>query len=121
MIGYVTVGTNDLKRAATFYDALANELGGARAMESDRYIGWGTKSGPMLLAIAPFDGSPATPGNGTMTALAVKARAQVDRLHALALSLGGKDEGAPGLRGDTFYAAYFRDLDGNKLAAFVSG
>ena len=121
MIGYLTIGTNDLARAATFYDPIAKELGAGRVMESDRYIGWGAKGSPALLAIKPFNGQPATVGNGDMTALAAKDRAQVDRVHALALSLGGKDEGAPGLRGGSFYGAYFRDLDGNKLAVFFSG
>lgn len=121
MIGYVTVGTNDLARAATFYDPIAKELGGGRAMEMDKFIAWSGAGGPMIGAIMPFNGETATAGNGAMVAFAATDRAQVDRLHALALSLGGKDEGAPGLRGETFYAAYFRDLDGNKLAAFVSG
>jgi predicted lactoylglutathione lyase len=75
----------------------------------------------MIGVIIPFDGKPATVGNGVMAALAAKDRAQVDRVHALALSLGGKDEGKPGLRGDTFYGAYFRDLDGNKLAVYHIG
>ena len=121
MIGYATIGTNDLARAGPFYDAIAKELGATRTMESDRYIGWGSQGTAALLAIKPFDGSNAMPGNGSMPALAAKERAQVDRVHAVALSLGGKDEGAPGLRGGTFYAAYFRDPDGNKLAVFVSG
>lgn len=121
MIGYATIGTNDLPRAASFYDAIAKELGAARVMESDRYIGWGAKGRAALLAIKPFDGSAATSGNGAMTALSAQNREQVNRVHSVALSLGGKDEGAPGLRGETFYGAYFRDLDGNKLAVFVSG
>ncbi len=121
MIGYVTIGTNDLARAGTFYDAIAKEAGAKRVMESDRYIGWGSKGRAALLAISPFDGSPASVGNGNMPAIAVAERGQVDRIHALALSLGGKDEGAPGLRGETFYGAYFRDLDGNKLCVFKMG
>jgi predicted lactoylglutathione lyase len=68
--------------------------------------------------IKPIDGKPATVGNGSMVALAVQSPAQVDRLHKLALELGGKDEGAAGPRGDSFYAGYFRDLDGNKLNVF---
>jgi predicted lactoylglutathione lyase len=69
----------------------------------------------------PFDGQPATVGNGVMVALEAKDRAQVDRIHALALSLGGTDEGAPGERFPGFYAGYFRDLDGNKLNVYVMG
>jgi len=120
MIGYVTLGTNDLARAAGFYDAIAWELGIGRFMEMDNFVAWGApEGGASVGVIKPYDGQPATVGNGVMVALAAKDRAQVDRLHALALSLGGKDEGAPGLRGDNFYAAYFRDLDGNKLNVFV--
>jgi predicted lactoylglutathione lyase len=72
--------------------------------------------------LTPFDGKPATVGNGVMVALYVDSRAKVDALHARALELGGSDEGAPGPRGDSgFYAGYFRDLDGNKLNAFTMG
>lgn len=122
MIGYVTLGTNDLARATQFYDAIAAELGVGRMMETERFVAWGTPGGGAGLGITkPYDGGAATIGNGVMVALAAKDRAQVDRLHALALSLGGADEGAPGLRGENFYAAYFRDLDGNKLNAFTMG
>ncbi len=120
MIGYVTVGTNDLARAATFYDALLQEIGGTRAMEDARYIGWGGGAGsPMLLVMKPFDGKPATVGNGAMVALAAGSQAKVDALYAKAIALGAQDEGAPGNRGGTFYGAYCRDLDGNKLCFFV--
>lgn len=122
MIGYVTLGSNDRKRAATFYDALLGEIGAKRAMEDgDRFIGWSNGQGAMLAVIKPFDGSEATVGNGNMVALAVGSKANVDKLHAKALTLGGKDEGAPGLRGGNFYGAYFRDLEGNKLCAFHMG
>lgn len=120
MIGYVTLGTNDLARAARFYDAIAAELGTARMFETATSVAWGDPGGaPGIAVIAPFDGQPATAGNGTMVALEAKDAAQVDRLHALALAHGGTCEGAPGPRGDTFYAAYFRDPDGNKLNAFI--
>ena len=119
MIGYVTLGTGDLARAARFYDAIAAELGVARMMESDRFIAWGVPGGGAGLGETnPQDGGPATVGNGTMVALEARDPAQVDRLHALAMRLGAEDEGAPGPRGG-FYAAYFRDPDGNKLSAFV--
>ena len=123
MIGYVTVGTNDLPRAAKFYDALAAEMGTGRMMEFDSFIAWGTPGGSAgIAATAPFDGQPATVGNGVMVALEAVDQAQVGRLHAIALEQGGSDEGAPGPRGDGgFYAGYFRDPDGNKLAAFVMG
>ena len=123
MIGYVTVGTNDLPRAAKFYDALAAEMGTGRMMEFDSFIAWGTPGGSAgIAATAPFDGQAATVGNGVMVALEAADQAQVARLHAIALEQGGSDEGAPGPRGEGgFYAGYFRDPDGNKLAAFVMG
>ncbi len=76
---------------------------------------------PGLPIAVPFDGNPATAGNGVLVALEAKDKAQVDRIHRLALSLGGTDEGPPGPRGEGFYAAYSRDPDGNKLNAFVMG
>ena len=122
MIGYVTLGTNDIARAARFYDALLAELGGKRAMEMDSFIAWAAApDAPMVAVTKPFDGKPATVGNGVMVALAARSKAQVDAIHRKALELGGKDEGAPGPRGDGFYAGYFRDLDGNKLNAFFMG
>lgn len=122
MINYVTLGTNDLTRAAAFYDALMDEMGAARIAELDRLILWGRQPGtPMLGVCTPYDGKQATVGNGTMVAIGVEDRATVDRVHARALALGGTDEGAPGPRGEGFYGGYFRDLDGNKLVACVYG
>jgi catechol 2,3-dioxygenase-like lactoylglutathione lyase family enzyme len=122
MIGYVTVGTNDLARAAAFYDALLADVGMKRMMEFPRGIAWGSAPDrPMLAAMRPFDGEPATVGNGVMVALACADRAQVARVHAKALELGGVDAGAVGPRGDGFFAGYFRDLDGNKLNVFCMG
>jgi predicted lactoylglutathione lyase len=122
MIGYVTLGTNDIARAARFYDALLAELGAKRAMEMETFIAWATGPGqPMISVIKPYDKKTATVGNGVMVAIAANGKAQVDKIHRKALELGGKDEGAPGPRGDGFYAAYFRDLDGNKLNAFFIG
>ena len=122
MIGYVTVGTNDLPRAAQFYDALAAEMGTGRMMDFDTFIAWGTPGGAAgIAATKPFDGQPATVGNGVMVALEARDQEQVDRRYAIAMTHGGSDEGAPGPRGEGFYAAYFRDPDGNKLNAFVMG
>jgi catechol 2,3-dioxygenase-like lactoylglutathione lyase family enzyme len=123
MIGYVMLGTNDLKKAAAFYDKIAAEMGIGRYMESDTFVGWGSPDrGAGLGLTKPFDGKPMSVGNGVMVALAAEDKAQVDRIYRLALSLGGTDEGPPGPRGSAgFYAAYFRDLDGNKLNAFVMG
>ena len=122
MIGYVTLGTNDMARATRFYDALLAELGAKRTLEMERLIAWGPGAGaPMLAVCTPFDKKPATIGNGVMVALAATSKAQVDAIHRKALELGGRDEGAPGARGAGFYAGYFRDLDGNKLNAFFVG
>ncbi len=119
MIGYVTLGTNNIEQAAHFYDELLALQNAKRAMQNDRFIAWANAPGaPMVCVIKPFDGNAATPGNGNMTSLFVSDTAQVDALHAKALALGAKDEGAPGSRGDGFYGAYFRDLDGNKLCVF---
>ena len=122
MIGYTTFGTNDLPRAAAFYDELLALMGAKRFFDSAGGVGWGVaQDKPMVCVMKPFDGQPASVGNGTMVGLAVLEPAQVQALHAKALALGGKDEGAPGPRGEGFYAAYFRDLDGNKLAAVCMG
>ena len=122
MIGYVTVGTNDLERAARFYDALAAEIGTARMMEFDSFIAWGTAGGGAgIAATKPYDGNAASVGNGVMVAFEAKDNDQVQRLYDIALANGGTDEGAPGPRGEGFYAGYFRDPDGNKLNAFVMG
>ncbi len=122
MIGYVTLGTNDLPRAAAFYDALLAELGAKRLWDSPSGIGWGIgMDKPALAVMRPFDGQPATHGNGTMVALVVKQPAQVNMLHAKALALGATDEGAAGPRGGGFYCGYCRDLDGNKLNFFCMG
>lgn len=120
MIGYVTLGTNDREKSAKFYDALCGELGVARMMENEQFIAWGKAGGGAGIGITkPFDGNAATVGNGVMVALEAKDQAQVQRLYDIALANGGTDEGPPGDRGGGFYAAYFRDTDGNKLNAFV--
>jgi catechol 2,3-dioxygenase-like lactoylglutathione lyase family enzyme len=122
MIGYVTLGTNDLLRAAAFYDALLAEVGAKRIWDLGRGIGWGVaQDKPSLAVMTPFDGNAATVGNGVMVGLVVDSREKVNRVHAKALALGGKDEGPVGLRGETFYTGYFRDLDGNKLNVFCIG
>ena len=128
MLGYATIGTDDIDRARVFYDALLGEIGARRVMEFPQngftLYGVGERR-PGLAVTRPYNGEPAQPGNGTMVALAMDSREKVDRLHARALELGGSDEGAPGLRtpeGErAFYGAYFRDLDGNKLCAFCIG
>ena len=119
MIGYVTIGTNNLKDGVAFYDELLDVVGATRVLEGDNFVAWGTgPSSPALSLIEPFDKQPASVGNGTMIAIAVDAPEKVHAVHAKALELGGADEGAPGPRLAGFYAGYFRDLDGNKLNAF---
>jgi predicted lactoylglutathione lyase len=120
MIGYVTLGTNDLERAAGFYDSLLAVIGANRMMDEETFVAWATdQNSPSVAVSKPFNGESATVGNGVMVALQVDSEAMVGKLHAKAVELGGMDEGAPGPRGDAgFYAGYFRDLDGNKLNAF---
>ena len=128
MIGYVTLGTNDLDRARAYYDALLGEIGARRLMElpENGFTLYGTQFGRPGLAITrPYNRQPAVAGNGNMAAIPVDSREKVDSFHAKALELGGSDEGAPGLRSpegpQAFYGAYFRDPDGNKLCVFRLG
>ena len=119
MIGYITVGTNDLKKAVEFYDNLFAELGAGRFMEEERFVAWAVAPDqPAFSVCLPYDGNKATVGNGIMIALTVDSTQKVDALYAKAIELGGTDEGPPGARMDGFYAGYFRDLDGNKLNVF---
>jgi len=120
MIGYVMLGTNNKDRALKFYDEILKELGGKRFMENEKFTAYSSEHGkPGIGITTPFDGKPATVGNGTMVALNAETPEKVNAIYNKAISLGAKDEGKPGPRGDQgFYAAYFRDLDGNKLNAF---
>jgi predicted lactoylglutathione lyase len=122
MIGYVTLGTNDLPKAVAFYDALFGSIGIGRFMEQpDYFVAWvPAPDAPSVAVTKPFDKQAATVGNGVMVALFLRTRAEVDALYAKALELGATSEGAPGPRGEAggFYAGYFRDLDDNKLNAF---
>ena len=127
MIGYVTVGSNDLEKARSFYDALMPTLGAGRMFEfGDNFTMYGTGMGkPGFAVCKPYNGDSASVGNGNMTAIACDTRAKVDAIYSKAMELGATDEGAPGLRGEegpqAFYGGYFRDLDGNKLCAFRIG
>ena len=119
MIGYVTLGTNDIEKSAKFYDALLGEMGAKRMMEAETFIAWAVDpKQPAISVIKPNDGNAATIGNGVMVAIACDNPETVDKLYNKAIELGGKDEGPAGPRGDSFYAGYFRDLDGNKLNFF---
>ncbi len=131
MIGYVTLGSDDMPRARAFYDELLGGTVGAKRLmefgdEGGGFTMWGTGfDRPGIAVTNPYNKAPAMAGNGNMTAIAAASRAKVDEIHAKALELGGSCEGPPGLRGEegpqAFYGAYFRDLDGNKLAAFCIG
>lgn len=124
MIGFVLVGTNDLDRAALFYDEIFSALGAKRLYSMTNGctgVMYGAGDRPMLGVVLPFNGEPARPGNGDMVAFPTASIEEVERVHALAISLGGLDEGAPGPRGNgTAYCAYFRDPDGNKICVFCS-
>jgi predicted lactoylglutathione lyase len=122
MIGYSMVGSNDLEKAKAFYGTLLAELGANVLMDTGRAAFYGhAMSKPMFGVCIPYDKQPASPGNGSMVALPAGSRENVERLHAMAIALGASDEGAPGERMPGFYAGYFRDLDGNKLAFFHMG
>jgi predicted lactoylglutathione lyase len=119
MIGYVTLGVNDLDRAAAFYDAIAKVLGHGRLATSDRMVMWGTPgAGAMFCAIKPYDEGRATAGNGAMVGFTADTEEQVHKIYDNALANGGSDEGPPGARSETFYGAYFRDPEGNKLVVY---
>lgn len=120
MLAYTTLGTNDMQKACAFYDALLGEMGAKRLMDTDRIVLWGTSmAAPMFSVCKPWDGQPATVGNGVMVSIAAPNKDEVDRLYAKAIELGGTDEGEPGVRADAFYIGYFRDLDGNKINFFA--
>lgn len=123
MIAYVMVGTNSLEKAEAFYTELLSTVGMKKNAEysNDHSIWYANDGGtpPLFVVTKPNDGKTATFGNGTMVALSARSRDGVNKAHAKALSLGAKDEGAPGLRGGNFYGSYFRDHDGNKIAVFT--
>ena len=121
MIGYVTLGTNDLARATAFYDQLFATIGAGRLFETDTFVAWTTGPGqPGISVTKPFNGEPATVGNGTMVAIMLDSDEKVKDFYHKAIELGASCEGKPGPRPEMpgFYAGYFRDLDGNKLNAF---
>ena len=120
MLGYSTIGVNDMARATGFYDALLAEIGGKQLFGQDRIKFYGTGPGAAMLAVCiPYDEQTPNPGNGTMVAISGGDRAGVDKLYAKAVELGATDDGEPGERiPGVFYGAYVRDLDGNKLCFF---
>ena len=127
MIGYVTIGTNDCKRSVAFYDAALAPLGYAKTFEDGGWAGYGPdgkKEGFEIYIATPINSEPASYGNGSMLSFKATSRAAVEAFHAAGVGAGGKDEGAPGVRGDfnpPFYGAYVRDPEGNKLCAYFRG
>jgi uncharacterized glyoxalase superfamily protein PhnB len=119
MLGFVTVGTNNLKDAGVFYDTVLDVLGAKRSQVGERIIMWSGQSNTGSVAvITPFDKTPATAGNGTMLSLDAGDPETVQAVHAKAIEMGATDDSALGPRGTGgFYGGYFRDLDGNKLVA----
>ncbi len=121
MIGYVTIGTNDMEKATAFYDALLGEIGGKQLMGMDRIKFYGTGGeGAMLAVCIPYDEQAQNCGNGNMVAINAGDNETVAKLYAKAMELGATDEGEPGDRiPGVFHGAYVRDLDGNKLCFYV--
>jgi catechol 2,3-dioxygenase-like lactoylglutathione lyase family enzyme len=129
MIAYVTVGADDIARAKRFYSAFLPALGYALEEGPDglSYV-LPVEPGqsplpPDFYVKPPFDGRPASAGNGSMVAFEARNQNQVRVLHAAALAAGGSDEGQPGFRasyGPRFYVGYLRDPQGNKIALFSS-
>jgi len=121
MLGYATIGSNDFEKSKAFYDVLLADLGGKRIFASDRIQFYGSGQGGMLAVCKPYDEKTASPGNGAMIALQAPSKETVDKVYKIALAQGATDEGAPGQRLPTFYGAYFRDPDGNKVCVFKMG
>ena len=122
MLAYVTLGTNDIEKALAFYEPFMAELGAKKLFDNGRLHFFGTGMDKPMVAIgAPYDEKPATNGNGTMLALPVASREDVDRIYAKAIELGSPSEGEPGERMATFYGAYVRDPDNNKLCVCKIG
>ncbi len=120
MISHFNIGIKDLSKAEAFYNELLAIFNASQMFKTERSIFYSMGEGSSNLVInTPFNGEPASSGNGAMVAFTASETAQVDKLHAKALELGGSCEGAPGIReGYGIYAAYFRDPDGNKFGVF---
>jgi catechol 2,3-dioxygenase-like lactoylglutathione lyase family enzyme len=127
MIGYVTIGSNDIARSCAFFDAALEPLGYKRTFEGGGWAGYGPggkKEGLEIYIATPANGDKACLGNGSMLAFKAASRAAVDAFHAAGVAAGGTDEGAPGVRGEydpPMYMAYVRDPEGNKFAAYYKG
>ena len=121
MIGFVMIGTNDLNKAIKFYDTLLETIDLKRVITNEKYIGYSTKEKPKNIEFYvtnPVNKEKATYGNGTQISFVLKSKETVDKFYNLGIKLGGKDEGAPGIRSGDYYC-YIRDLDGNKICSFA--
>ena len=121
MIGFVMIGTNDLNKAIKFYDILLETIDLKRVITNEKYIGYSTKEKPKNIEFYvtnPVNKEKATYGNGTQISFVLKSKETVDKFYNLGIKLGGKDEGAPGIRSGDYYC-YIRDLDGNKICSFT--
>ncbi|MDA9646362.1 VOC family protein [Candidatus Pelagibacter sp.] len=121
MIGFVMIGTNDLSKATKFYDILLEVINLKRVITNDKYIGYSSKEKPEdieFYVTNPVNKEKATYGNGTQISFALKSKETVDKFYKLGIKLGGKDEGAPGIRSGDYYC-YIRDFDGNKICSFA--
>ena len=121
MIGFVMVGTNNLDKATKFYDTLLDVIELERVVTNEKYIGYASKEKPdeiEFYVTSPVNKEKATFGNGTQISFLINSKDLVNSFYNVGIKLGGKDEGAPGIRSDDYYC-YFRDLDGNKICAFT--
>ena len=121
MIGFVMVGTNNLDKAIKFYDTLLNTIELKRVVTNEKYAGFASKEKPAeveFYVTNPVNNEKANFGNGTQISFLVNSKDLVNNFYNTGIKLGGKDEGAPGIRSGDYYC-YFRDLDGNKICAFT--
>ena len=121
MIGFVMVGTNSLNKATKFYDTLLDTIELQRVVTNKKYAGYASKEKPNeveFYVTNPVDKEKASFGNGTQISFLVNSKDLVNSFYNTGIKLGGKDEGAPGIRSGDYFC-YFRDLDGNKICAFA--
>jgi len=121
MIGFVMIGTNNLDKATKFYDTLLDVIELERVVTNEKYIGYASKEKSdeiEFYVTNPVNKEKATFGNGTQISFLINSKDLVNSFYNVGIKLGGKDEGAPGIRSGDYYC-YFRDLDGNKVCAFT--
>ena len=121
MIGFLMVGTNNLDKATKFYDTLLDVIELERVVTNEKYIGYASKEKSdeiEFYVTNPVNKEKATFGNGTQISFLINSKDLVNSFYNVGIKLGGKDEGAPGIRSGDYYC-YFRDLDGNKICAFT--